>query len=392
MSNRYRAFGALAGVSRRRVLVSASAVAATAVAFVGVSLGQAAPQAHASGASWSTATSAKAGGGMSKLVAAAKAEKTLNVIALPNNWANYGMEISTFQKKYGIKINSEAPSDSSAQEITAIQTSGGRSSAPDVVDVGQSYAVAGAASGLFAPYKVATWANIPAPNKSANGAYYNDYGGYVSFGCDLNVVSTCPTSWAQLTQPQYKNDIALNGSPVSANAALSAVWAAALNNGGSLSNIAPGLTFFKTLESDGNFNSTDCNAASLIEAGSCPIVINWDYLNVAGAWGLPSTTKWKVNDPTGVSFAAYYDQAVSKSAPHPAAARLWEEFLYSAQGQNIWLQGYARPVELQAMVKNGTVDMAAYKKLPKVQHAATKYPTTAQATAAGTAVSTGWTS
>ncbi|HEY5389704.1 MAG TPA: hypothetical protein VIJ83_04040, partial [Solirubrobacteraceae bacterium] len=61
---------------------------------------------------------------MSKLVAAAKAEKTLNVIALPNNWANYGMEISTFQKKYGIKINSEAPSDSSAQEITAIQTSG----------------------------------------------------------------------------------------------------------------------------------------------------------------------------------------------------------------------------------------------------------------------------
>jgi putative spermidine/putrescine transport system substrate-binding protein len=379
-------------MSRSRALVSVSVVAVTALACVGAGLSQAATRAHTSGASWSTATSAAAGGGMGKLIAAAKAEKTLNVIALPSNWANYGAEISTFEKKYGIKVNSEAPSDSSAQEITAIQTSGGRSSAPDAVDVGQSYAVAGAASGLFAPYKVTTWKNIPAANKDARGNYYNDYGGYVSFGCDLNIVKSCPTTWAQLEQPQYKNDIALNGSPVSANAALSAVWAAALNNGGSLSNIGPGLTFFKTLESDGNFNSTDCNAASLIEAGSCPIVINWDYLNVAGAWGLPSTTKWKVVDPNGVSFAAYYDQAVSKSAPHPAAARLWEEFLYSAQGQNIWLEGYARPVELQAMVKNGTVNRAAYGKLPKVQHVATKYPTTAQATAAGQAVSTGWTS
>jgi putative spermidine/putrescine transport system substrate-binding protein len=377
-------------MSRSRALVSISAVAAVALVGTSVGLSQAAPRAHAAGSSWSTATSAAGGGGMSKLVKAAKAEGALNVIALPSNWANYGMEISTFEKKYGIKINSEAPSDSSAQEITAIQSSGGRSSAPDVVDVGQSYAVAG--TSLFAPYKVATWKNIPAANKAANGDYYNDYGGYVSFGCDLNIVKTCPTTWAQLEQPQYKNDIALNGSPVSANAALSAVWAASLNNGGSLNDIGPGLTFFKTLESDGNFNSTDCNAASLIEAGSCPIVINWDYLNVAGAWGLPSTTKWKVVDPNGASFAAYYDQAVSKAAPHPAAARLWEEFLFSAAGQNIWLEGYARPVELQAMVKNGTVNKAAYAKLPKVQHVATAYPTTAQATAAGTAVSTGWTS
>jgi putative spermidine/putrescine transport system substrate-binding protein len=392
MSTRYRAFGARAGISRSRALVSISAVAVTVLVCVGAGLSQAAPRAHASGASWSTATSAAAGGGLSKLVKAAKAEGALNVIALPSNWANYGAEISTFEHKYGIKINSEAPSDSSAQEISAIQTSGGRSSAPDVVDVGQSYAVAGATGGLFAPYKVATWNDIPAANKDANGDYYNDYGGYVSFGCDLSIVTSCPTTWAQLEQPQYKDDVALNGSPVSANAALSAVWAAALNNGGSLSNIGPGITFFKTLESDGNFNTTDCNAASLIEAGSCPIVINWDYLNVAGAWGLPSTTKWQVVDPDGASFAAYYDQAVSKTAPHPAAARLWEEFLYSAQGQNIWLEGYARPVELQAMVKNGTVNKTAYAKLPKVQHAVTAYPTTAQATAASTAVSSGWTS
>ena len=105
------------------------------------------------------------------------------------------------------------------------------------------------------------------------------------------------------------------------------------------------MSFFKQLESSGNFNSTDCNAASVI-ATSCPITINWDYLNSAKAWGLPGSTHWTVVDPSGTPFGGFYNQAVSKYAPHPAAARLWEEFLYSTQGQNIWLEGGARPVEL----------------------------------------------
>jgi putative spermidine/putrescine transport system substrate-binding protein len=348
-----------------------------------------ASSAMASSVNWSTTTSAN-GAAFSALFKAAQAERTLNVIALPSNWANYGAEISAFEKYSGIKVVSEAPSDSSAQEIQAIKTSRGRSSAPDVVDVGQSFAVA--STSLFAPFKVFSWSDIPSAQKDANGDWYNDYGGYVSFGCDLTIVKTCPTSWAQLKESKYKGDVALNGSPVSANAALSAVWAASLNNGGSLNDITPGINFFKQLESKGNFNSTDCNAASLIEAGQCPIVINWDYLNLAGAWGLPSSAKWKVNDPTGVPFAAYYDQAVSKYAPHPAAARLWEEFLYSADGQNIWLEGGARPVELPALVADGKVNKAAYAKLPPVSTPVTQFPTAAQATAASTAVAAHWTS
>ena len=50
--------------------------------------------------------------------------------------------------------------------------------------------------------------------------------------------------------------------------------------------------------------------------------------------------------PEGAAVGAYYIQAINKDAPHPAAARLWEEFLYSDEGQNIWLKGFARPVRL----------------------------------------------
>jgi putative spermidine/putrescine transport system substrate-binding protein len=379
------------GSTSRRARGALLAVAAVAIA------GALATAALASGAksssyNWSNAKSAKAGGGKKALIKAAKKEGTLNVIALPTNWANYGAELSTFHKKYGIKIVSENPSGSSAQEIQAIKTSKGRSSAPDVVDVGGPFASAGASQHLFAPYKVMTWANIPANQKASNGMYYQDYGGFISFGCNMNLLGNtpCPTSWSALKQSKYHNDVALNGSPLSANAALSAVWAAAVNTGGSAKNIAPGVKFFQDLESNGNFNKTDCNAASVI-ATSCPITINWDYLNTAGAWGLTGATHWKVVDPKGIPFGGFYNQAVSKYAPHPAAARLWEEFLYSVQGQNIWLKGGARPVELAAMVAAGTADKTAYKALPKVTNLSKAVvPTTAQSVAASAYVAANW--
>src|ERR1700691_5621944 len=182
---------------------------------------------------WSTVTSEAAGGGQAALVKAAKAEKTLNVIALPSNWANYGKEITTFESLYKIHVVSEDPSDSSAQEIAAIKTSRGRSSAPDVVDVGGAFASAGASEGLFAPYKVGTWANIPANQKVPSALYYQDYGGFISFGCNLKLLGStpCPTTWSALEGAQYKGDVDLNGSPTSANAALSAVGARAIKNG-----------------------------------------------------------------------------------------------------------------------------------------------------------------
>jgi len=348
--------------------------------------------ARSTSTNWSTVQSAAAGGGKKALIKAAKKEGTLNVIALPTNWANYGSELNTFHRLYGIKIVSENPSGSSAQEIQAIKTSRGRASAPDVVDVGGPFASAGSSQHLFAPYKVMTWKSIPKNQKVSNGNYYQDYGGFISFGCNMNLLGAtpCPTSWSALKSAKYHNDVALNGSPLSANAALSGVWAAAVNNGGSAKNIAPGVNFFKALMGSGNFNSTDCNAAAVI-ATQCPITINWDYLNSAKSWGLSGSTHWKVVDPKGIPFGGFYNQAVSKYAPHPAAARLWEEFLYSTKGQNIWLKGGARPVELAAMVKAGTANKTAYKALPKVTNLSKAVvPTTAQSVTASAYVTSNW--
>ena len=379
MSTRYRrAFARSA-----KVRIGVPAVAAMAVAAGSL----VASSAATASVNWSKVTSAKAGGGFAALVKAAKAEKSLNVIALPPTWANYGVEIKTFEKKYGIKINSFNPNGTSAQEIQALSQDKGRSSEPDVIDVGESYTVAKGFSSLVAPYKVQTWSNIPAAAKAKNGEWYNDYGGYISFGCDMTVVTTCPTTWKALESSQYKGDVTLNGAIGQAAAATDAVYAAALNTGGSLTNVQPGINFFQTLKSDGNFNSTDCNSPAEIEAHACPILINWDYLNSAKSYGLPANiaAHWKVVDPSGKEFAGYYVQAISAAAPHPAAARLWEEFLYSTTGQNIWLEGGARPIELPAMVKAGTENKKAYAALPKVT-GTIALPTVAESNKALTAI------
>ena len=68
--------------------------------------------------------------------------------------------------------------------------------------------------------------------------------------------------------PQYKDDVALNGSPMSANAALTGRVGGGAQQGWLAEQHQPGINFFKQLEVSGNFNSTDCNSPAVIEATS----------------------------------------------------------------------------------------------------------------------------
>jgi putative spermidine/putrescine transport system substrate-binding protein len=336
----------------------------------------------------STATSAAAFGGMNGLVAAAKKEGQLNVITLPSNWANYGSIMKDFTAKYGIKITDANPEGSSANEISAINELKGKSSAPDVVDVGGSFALSGDTEGLWAPYEVATWASIPAAAKAANGDYYADYGGYVSIGYDPAKVKVAPTSFKSLLNPIYKNQVAIAGNPTQTGGAFAAVYAAALANGGSLANITPGVAYFKKLKAAGNYVPVTGTAAT-VQSGTTPILIWWDYLQASEV--TPVVKGYKVVIPTDAQYAGYYYQAISKTAPDPAAARLWEEYLYSTTGQNLWLQGAARPIEMSAMISAGTIDKTAQAALPVVPGSGVlQLPTGAEQTTAASVLAQQW--
>ena len=325
---------------------------------------------------------------MSALVAAAEKEGHLNVITLPSNWANYGNIMKDFTAKYGIKITDENPEGSSQNELTAIKQLKGQSSAPDVVDVGGSFAVTGQQDGYWAPYEVATWNDIPAAAKESTGQYYADYGGYVAIGYDTTKVKTPPTTFKSLLNPVYKNQVAIDGNPTQTGSAFAAVYAAALANGGSLGNIAPGVSYFKSLKAAGNYVPVEGTPAT-VQSGQTPILVWWDYLLASEVQ--PVDKNFKIVIPSDGVYAGYYNQAISASAPDPAAARLWEEYLYSTEGQNLFLQGSTRPIEQVAMTAAGTINKTAAAALPTVPGSGTlTLPTPAQQTTAGSVVAQQW--
>ncbi|MGY1730847.1 ABC transporter substrate-binding protein [Geodermatophilus sp. SYSU D01045] len=341
------------------------------------------------GSDAASARSAEDLGGMDALVEAAQAEGELNVIALPPDWANYGEIISAFEEEYGITVNSASPDGTSQDELNAVESQRGQDRAPDVLDLGTAFARQGQAQDLLAPYRVETWDDIPEGQKDPEGYWYNDYGGYISIGCNATAIAECPTSFEDLLDPQYAGQVALNGNPTQAAAAFAGVWAASLANGGSLDDIGPGIDFFAQVKEVGNFNPVEITPAT-IQSGETPLAIDWDYLN-AGLTGTLAEqgVEWQVAVPSDGLFGGYYSQAISAYAPHPAAARLWQEFLYSDRGQNLYLAGGARPVRLPAMQEAGTADAEALAALPPVEGTA-DFPTQEQESAAQQVVATRW--
>ncbi|MEV5481454.1 MULTISPECIES: ABC transporter substrate-binding protein [Streptomyces] len=337
----------------------------------------------------SRAESAAEVGGTAALVKAAKKEGRLNTIALPRQWANYGALIDGFEKKYGIKVVVDNPNGHSQQEIDAVKRYRGRPRAPDVLDLGDSFAQSAARQKLLAPYRVAQFDQIPPEQKDAEARWYNNYGGYVSIGCDAARVRTCPASFADLLQPAYKGLVSIDGDPTVAGAAFAAVYAAALANGGSFDNIQPGIDFFARLAKVGNYNRVTPSPATIAK-GTTPISIEWDYLSLQHMDQLRGTgVNWKVSIPFDGSFSQYYAQAITKDAPHPAAARLWEEYLFRPESQNLRLVDYARPVLMAVMAKNGTLDKALAARLPTVE-GTPQFPTAAQLNKALHTVGENW--
>jgi putative spermidine/putrescine transport system substrate-binding protein len=352
--------------------------------------------ASACGSGGATTAPSSGGGGAAwvpdaALLAAAKTEGTLTTIALPHSWCNYGEALSTFKATTGLTLNELNPDGGSGDEITAIKNNQGNTGpqAPDVIDVGLSFGPQAMAAKLIQPYKVKTWDTIPATAKDANGYWYGDYYGVLSFEVNTTVVKNVPADWSDLLKPEYKGQIALSGDPTVSNQAISGVWAAGIANGGSLDNAQPGLDFFKKLNDAGNFVPIIAKTAN-VASGETPIRITWTYNALSDKDSLKGNPPITVVVPTSGRFGGMYVQAISAFAPHPNAAKLWMEFLYSDQGQNIWLKGYCNPIRYDAMVTAGTVDTAAQAKLPDTKGAS--LPTLDQITTATTLITKNWAS
>ena len=329
-----------------------------------------------------------------ELVAAAKQEGQLTTIALPHDWCGYGGVIEGFKAKYGIAINELNPDAGSGDEIEAIKANKGNTGpqAPDVIDVGLSFGPSAKAEGLLQPYKVATWDTIPDSAKDADGHWYGDYYGVLAFEVNKDIVSNVPKDWADLLGDDYRNAVALAGDPRASNQAIQAVYAAGVSAGGAAGAGAgdAGLKFFAELNAKSNFVPVIGKVGPLAQ-GSTPIIIRWDYNALADRDTLKGNPPVEVVVPKTGVVAGVYVQAISAYAPHPNAAKLWMEYLYSDEGQLGWLKGYCHPIRFNDLVKNGKVPQELLDKLPPAAaYEAAVFPSLDEQAAAKEAITKQW--
>ncbi|MBT9247472.1 ABC transporter substrate-binding protein [Gemmobacter fulvus] len=332
---------------------------------------------------------------LAEIEAAAKAEGMLTTIALPHSWCGYGEVIAGFKAKYPeIQVNELNPDAGSADEVEAVKANKDNKGpqAPDVVDVGLSFGPSMKAEGLLQPYKVSTWDEIPDSIKDAEGYWYGDYYGVMSFLVNKDLVANTPADWADLLKPEYAGQVALAGDPRASNQAILAVLAAGLSKGAAPGEAAgkAGLEYFAEVNKAGNFVPVIAKAGTVAQ-GATPIAVMWDYNALAAKDELAGNPPVEIVVPATGVLAGVYVQGISAYAPHPNAAKLWMEYLYSDEGQNLWLKGYCHPARFNAMVKAGKVPQELIDALPPAAaYEAAVFPTLEEVDGNKAAVTGGW--
>ena len=328
---------------------------------------------------------------MAELYAAAQAEGMLTTIALPHDWCNYEAVFEGFKAKYpGIEVNELDPGAGSGEELEAIRANMGNPGpqAPDVIDVGLAFGPTAKDEGLIQPYMVATWDEIPDGAKDAEGFWYGDYYGVLALEVNTAEVANPPTEYADLLKPEYNGQVALSGDPLTSNAAALTVWAAGLATGATGEEAAQaGLEFFKSLNEAGNFVPIDGDSRT-VGIGETPILVDWSYNSIFNDVALAGNPDLVTNVPAAGRLAGVYVQAISAYAPHPNAAKLWMEYLYSDEGQLGWASGYCYPIRFNSMLEAGTIPADMVALLPSTEGA--YFPTIDEINAAKAVITAGW--
>jgi putative spermidine/putrescine transport system substrate-binding protein len=320
------------------------------------------------------------------LVAAAQAEGSLTVIGLPRDRCNYAGIIDSFSHTYELTVTELDPGASPADQLQAIAGTVGGAAAPDVVDLSMA-AAQGADAGLLEPFKVSTWGSIPGGLKAPDGAWAGSYYGVVSFEINTGVVPTVPGAWADLLGARYKGQVALAGDPRTSSDGAFAVYSAALANGGTLDDARKGLDFFKALETAGNLLPRSATPAT-IDDGQTPVTVRWTYESLPHRDAPAGGAQIEVAVPAVGRLALANAQAISAHAEHPNAARLWLEFLFSDQGQNLLLDGYCHPIRFDDLAARDAIPVETLAKLPETSPVV--FPSVAQQANATDLIAATW--
>jgi ABC-type Fe3+ transport system, periplasmic component len=297
---------------------------------------------------------------LDEIVTAAKTEGRVDSVGMPDTWANWGETWSELKTTYGLE---HSDTDMSSAEELAVFESEKNNATKDIGDVGQSFGPVAEEKGLTQAYKTSYWDSIPDWAKDDDGDWIIGYYGTIAFITNTALVPNPPKSFADLMTGDY---VVAVGDVTKASQAQNAVLAAAIANGGSESNIKPGLDFFKKLAEQGRLDKGELSLSRL-EKGEVAVAILWDY-NALGYREQFLTNNpnaaFAVNVPVDGSIQSGYATVINTYSKRPHAAALAREYILSDEGQINLAKGFAKPIRSDVVLPQ---EVAA-KMIPDEQY------------------------
>jgi putative spermidine/putrescine transport system substrate-binding protein len=330
---------------------------------------------------------AAAAGPTQELLDAAKRDGVLTTMSLSHDRCDYGEVIRLFTERYGIAVNELNPIGDAGDQIDAIVATKDNPGpqTPDVIDVSMATALDNRE--LLEPYRVSTWESIPTALKDPDGAWYGAYFGTLAFETNTNLIADPPHDWPDLLDPALRGKVGLAGDPRGSNLAMETVYAAALANGGTATDVEPGLTFFKRLVDLGNLSPTIARS-NTIDQGVTPIAIRWTYTALAHRDAAAGDPGIEVTVPSSGGVGGAFIQAINRYAPHPNAARLWIEHLLSDEGQRLLMEGSCTPARIADLTARGALPEGLLPGHPDPSRVT--FPSPADLETASTMITQGW--
>jgi putative spermidine/putrescine transport system substrate-binding protein len=280
---------------------------------------------------------------LAALERAARAEGRLHTLAMPEVWANWRDTWADLKRLYGIVHTDE---DMNSAEEIARMAAEGRNATVDMGDIGYEYAAIARGRGISRAHKPATWAQIPAWARDAEGYWTLAYTGTLAFLVNRRRVGMQPPrSWRALFKGSYRVLVGEVGSSAQASAA---VLAAAIALGGAENRLAPALERFARLQREGRLVTRNASVAR-VEQADVDVLLLWDFIALAYRERARNGADYEVLIPEDGSVVSGYTPIINRHAPHPNAARLAHEYIFSDAGQANLARGYARPIRLERL-------------------------------------------
>ena len=311
---------------------------------------------------------------MKALAAAAREEGRIVSVGMPDIWANWGATWADLKRLHGL-----AHTDfnlSSAEEIERMAADG-RHGTVDIGDVGYEYAAVARGRGVSLPVKLALWEQIPGWAKDDDGYWALAYTGTIAFMLNkrrfARLGRSLPQSWRALFDGRARVLIGDVGSSAQGNAS---VLAAALALGGSETQMQSALEAFAALERDGRLVTDNPKLQRMRDGEAVDAYLMWDFqaLTMRDKLGPRLAQDFEVLIPADGSVTSGYSPIINKHAPHPNAALLAREYIFSDAGQLNLARGHARPIriaqlQLPETLRKGLLDEEQYRNAHAVRPA-----------------------